>query len=121
MLACTALFSISIHALREEGDILDNYGFAVATDFYPRPPRGGRQRDVLGTFATPGISIHALREEGDAQLKKRQTVREKFLSTPSARRATPVSDVELRRQNRFLSTPSARRATETRLLFRPST
>ena len=65
MLACTALFSISIHALREEGDILDNYGFAVATDFYPRPPRGGRQRDVLGTFATPGISIHALREEGD--------------------------------------------------------
>ena len=65
VLACTALFSISIHALREEGDILDNYGFAVATDFYPRPPRGGRQRDVLGTFATPGISIHALREEGD--------------------------------------------------------
>ena len=34
--------SISIHALREEGDILLLYQIILADDFYPRPPRGGR-------------------------------------------------------------------------------
>ena len=81
-----------------------------STNFYPRPPRGGRRRQGPLPPSTDPISIHALREEGDAssgrpakttayfyprpprggrpaQLKKRQTVRE-FLSTPSARRAT---------------------------------
>ena len=79
---------ISIHALREEGDLspapkinartifLSTPSARRATlplegslmdymDFYPRPPRGGRrvqrQFDVLAPF----ISIHALREEGD--------------------------------------------------------
>ena len=33
--------------------------------FYPRPPRGGRLKDVLRGFAVEIISIHALREEGD--------------------------------------------------------
>ena len=37
--------SISIHALREEGD-LDAWHYAdYYTDFYPRPPRGGRHDD----------------------------------------------------------------------------
>ena len=56
---------ISIHALREEGDVI--FGGCLIDDlnFYPRPPRGGRpfnkrMRDEVG----------------------------KFLSTPSARRAT---------------------------------
>ena len=35
------------------------------TDFYPRPPRGGRRRDFDSTFILHDISIHALREEGD--------------------------------------------------------
>ena len=35
---------ISIHALREEGDVAAVRGRAEAADFYPRPPRGGRQR-----------------------------------------------------------------------------
>ena len=56
---------ISIHALREEGDGL-GVRFAVdAANFYPRPPRGGRRelpQNVVVTF--------------------------RFLSTPSARRAT---------------------------------
>ena len=34
------------------------------------------------------ISIHALREEGDRSKKEVAPVAEKFLSTPSARRAT---------------------------------
>ena len=80
--------SISIHALREEGDLVF-HGFAsFAKNFYPRPPRGGRPRyaaRIAGSakfLSTPSarrathhpghhrqpepISIHALREEGDA-------------------------------------------------------
>ena len=34
------------------------------------------------------ISIHALREESDEQLQQRLPGRHRFLSTPSARRAT---------------------------------
>ena len=67
-------FSISIHALREEGDL-----FQIA----------------LVLFAGP-ISIHALREEGDLSASGRGTVPRKFLSTPSARRATAtVKDLAL--------------------------
>ena len=36
---------ISIHALREEGDIEDaKYYIDLVFHFYPRPPRGGRQQ-----------------------------------------------------------------------------
>ena len=80
---------ISIHALREEGDIQVAIAFLDFFDFYPRPPRGGRQCRILslaylGRFlSTPSarratffqdslfaqicISIHALREEGDSK------------------------------------------------------
>ena len=56
------------------------------------------------------ISIHALREEGDFCAAGTGSTVSIFLSTPSARRATPA----VAGQNggsRFLSTPSARRAT----------
>ena len=101
---------ISIHALREEGDKLDLPKRGLASDFYPRPPRGGRQSktsSVSGPWiflstpsarrATPSpsrwpklrtISIHALREEGDRQQLARLHMDREFLSTPSARRAT---------------------------------
>ena len=57
---------ISIHALREEGDPECLLSGCAEKNFYPRPPRGGRpyhdgQRPAVG----------------------------QFLSTPSARRATP--------------------------------
>ena len=58
-------FCISIHALREEGDRRDIVGADDHNDFYPRPPRGGRR----------------CRQRRSAFLVK-------FLSTPSARRAT---------------------------------
>ena len=79
---------ISIHALREEGDVKTGYQRTTVLHFYPRPPRGGRQfcqRNRAGAnkfLSTPSarratalqemqekapkISIHALREEGDA-------------------------------------------------------
>ena len=56
---------ISIHALREEGDLADYLG-----------------------LPTKVISIHALREEGDQGNTAALSVTTIFLSTPSARRAT---------------------------------
>ena len=57
--------AISIHALREEGDRATLNVPSGPNDFYPRPPRGGRQ--VLSPVN--GLPV-------------------RFLSTPSARRAT---------------------------------
>ena len=44
--AATADFDtyISIHALREEGDLLRTSAPPFVPNFYPRPPRGGRQQ-----------------------------------------------------------------------------
>ena len=60
-----AIGAISIHALREEGDRKRDILFLLPEYFYPRPPRGGRQ--VRKRMKILGV---------------------KFLSTPSARRAT---------------------------------
>ena len=192
--------AISIHALREEGDPYRWFDRSIrqgflstpsarratsaptvasvsVSDFYPRPPRGGRpppitcscllnlflstpsaRRATMGNViiaeASP-ISIHALREEGDAvagqavtnghdfyprpprggrpPFRRQSGLHSRFLSTPSARRATcahvPLptlrsnfyprpprggrrsSAVSRGLSGRFLSTPSARRAT----------
>ena len=102
---------ISIHALREEGDLIRN----------------------AGQLAPDGISIHALREEGDGTFHFHVTLSGQFLSTPSARRATEhgfpnenqngyfyprpprggrrIATVDGNVTVTFLSTPSARRAT----------
>ena len=61
---------------------------AKTCNFYPRPPRGGRQPERhLYSYANK-ISIHALREEGDRQSRQGDPDVVQFLSTPSARRAT---------------------------------
>ena len=57
--------NISIHALREEGDRQAQIAECRLGNFYPRPPRGGRQ-----PFMYTRVFVHV------------------FLSTPSARRAT---------------------------------
>ena len=62
-------------------------------------------------FATSEISIHALREEGDGRRRRRLSPTPRFLSTPSARRATPHRITWDEAHRAFLSTPSARRAT----------
>ena len=101
---------ISIHALREEGDQHIRIQLTQIKDFYPRPPRGGRRgcplplstcasisihalreegdRMELEAYGHDKISIHALREEGDPQTWANRPFSKKFLSTPSARRAT---------------------------------
>ena len=102
-------------------------------NFYPRPPRGGRLADFWHPVFPCEISIHALREEGDGDPSPHrqgaehfyprpprggrrggralEVLRRKFLSTPSARRATTYECFK-RRIKPFLSTPSARRATQ---------
>ena len=108
---CAGTGGISIHALCEEGDLLH----AV---------------DKLRLLV---ISIHALCEEGDARAASIAVRASGFLSTPSARRATPPwcvpcsqrcisihalceegDDAGINTERLswiFLSTPSARRAT----------
>ena len=80
--------TISIHALREEGDHLRRDNIGDTTDFYPRPPRGGRPQEIEQISSRQDISIHALREEGDHTMDDVKVLHDEFLSTPSARRAT---------------------------------
>ena len=93
---------------------------------------------ISGAFAV-NISIHALREEGDSYPLNVQNRAIRFLSTPSARRATgcrgqgrswllyfyprpprggrPSRFGSPLTHSGFLSTPSARRATGTECIF----
>ena len=77
--------------------------------FYPRPPRGGRPLHPAMMVCSL-ISIHALREEGDATGRHHGTAATDFYPRPprGGRRAAPVPCYS---HGRFLSTPSARRAT----------
>ena len=73
---CSSLTSrrsttISIHALREEGDCSDTVHHRCCRYFYPRPPRGGRLTWEIVAAACISISIHALREEGDPRRLRR--------------------------------------------------
>ena len=126
-------FSISIHALREEGDdIIQDY-VLEGKKFLSTPSARRATSTQSKKFWQERISIHALREEGDA-VRCAQDVgiagisihalREEgdsywpywkertgaFLSTPSARRATAAISYSFPPPV-FLSTPSARRAT----------
>ncbi len=103
---------ISIHALREEGDMVHHHHPRRGFYFYPRPPRGGRLNYNAVNYDEVVISIHALREEGDMRKQRQRENISLFLSTPSARRATFAAVQELLPFSlEFLSTPSARRAT----------
>ena len=58
--------SISIHALREEGDPVRN-GFEAISELFLSTPSVRRATVERGVHADAvDISIHALREEGDA-------------------------------------------------------
>ena len=66
----------------------DDDGAGDLRDVYPRPPRGGRLRIPQPLVIGNTISIHALREEGDVVTVVEPHLNQRFLSTPSARRAT---------------------------------
>ena len=58
-------YDISIHALRVEGDDRRQKDEGYLSNFYPRPPGGGRLLVASIHRAAAKISIHALRVEGD--------------------------------------------------------
>ena len=97
--------TISIHALREEGDqkflkrLRKAYDFnprpprggrhykavffkAFRENFNPRPPRGGRRGHADNSLRVNTISIHALREEGDSIRLRAQLVLKYFNPRP---------------------------------------
>ena len=105
------IYLISTHALREEGDRMRWMEVLRSFYFYPRPPRGGRRHSRHRRYVFVLISTHALREEGDNfHPLGSAAMRSIFLPTPSARRATSNSGIQLS-DAQFLPTPSARRAT----------
>ena len=80
---------ISIHALREEGDIQHIHqddGRHVISIHALREE--GDRDGGSGVLGNTTISIHALREEGDSEGNDLMSNNTEFLSTPSARRAT---------------------------------
>ena len=83
--------TISIHALREEGDVFCGFSIPWQKNFYPCPPRGGRHPLIKNLYLGEVISIHALREEGDRITVIQLYANISFLSTPSARRATAAA------------------------------
>ena len=133
-------YLISIHALREEGDIHLHQLGLMLINFYPRPPRGGRRRycqrkrTTMRFLSTPSarrathpgvllqwprtISIHALREEGDAFCRRVCAFGGYFYPRPP-RGGRPLVSLLPVLMSRFLSTPSARRATGCTGIVRP--
>ena len=125
--------SISIHALREEGDRPAARADRREVDFYPRPPRGGRPASRWSRRKLRSYFYPRPPRGGRLGWKFDPPAFEEFLSTPSARRATlpalaqrnrtGISIHALREEGDitsrcpwttfwiFLSTPSARRAT----------
>ena len=102
---------ISIHALREEGDQSCTLNLPCHENFYPRPPRGGRPEWYKSKGGKEAISIHALREEGDCTSSVGRQPRGDFYPRPP-RGGRPSLAHLLIKPVRFLSTPSARRATQ---------
>ena len=79
---------ISIHALREEGDVLTSIKDNHPRIFLSTPSARRATAECHAWKADLQISIHALREEGDLASLSKSAKAVGFLSTPSARRAT---------------------------------
>ena len=111
--SCRCCWSISIHALHEEGDVICAGCCKFSSLFLSTPSMrratSGKVTYTIGKFisihalheegdqacqhcvyASHDISIHALHEEGDRCVPIRGVLPALFLSTPSMRRATPV-------------------------------
>ena len=86
-------------------------GQRTGRNFYPRPPRGGRHKLPKLSSDWIKISIHALREEGDNTAAFSMTTMSHFYPRPP-RGGRPSVVAALDTLEKFLSTPSARRATD---------
>ena len=95
---------ISIHALREEGDHQSQKQVGQRCNFYPRPPRGGRP---FITASSKTRQYFYPRPPRGGRPCSGSTGRSLwvFLSTPSARRATSIPLVVVRRYVYFYPRP----------------
>ena len=102
---------ISIHALREEGDLSSTILESPRRSFLSTPSARRATDRCRNAQAGYRISIHALREEGDPGLMARMPRRWNnfYPRPPRGGRRETLYDALL--DDRFLSTPSARRAT----------
>ena len=95
---------ISIHALREEGDAVSCSLVLMPCYFYPRPPRGGRQRvHPNGSRAAHFYPRPPRGGRLEEQVENNST--DVFLSTPSARRATAAAQLAHPEQHNFYPRP----------------
>ena len=102
--------SISIHALREEGDP-DAPRLTEMRKLFLSTPSARRATFLEGQSSSPlSISIHALREEGDPPARRWWRCRGYFYPRPP-RGGRPTFAPVVVVVPTFLSTPSARRAT----------
>ena len=95
---------ISIHALREEGDHWPTSRSRPSMNFYPRPPRGGRHSFAicLSSFAY----FYPRPPRGGRRVSNTYIVMtERFLSTPSARRATAAGSTGTSASTNFYPRP----------------
>ena len=86
-------FTISIHALREEGDHTPVTVRPSRLPFLSTPSARRATSCPAGCRLSAWISIHALREEGDEPSTPQSASSDRFLSTPSARRATALNNM----------------------------
>ena len=101
---------ISIHALREEGDVSIGRGSPPTLNFYPRPPRGGRHTCAsLVPTSRPFLSTPSARRATGLLIAPTRCLCNFYPRPPRGGRPHPVS-VRFA-MGKFLSTPSARRAT----------
>ena len=92
--AAVCISCISIHALCEEGDLMVIRVPPRYSDFYPRPLRGGRPTRMFSSTHRSHFYPRPLRG-GRPSRHAEQHRQIRFLSTPSARRATELPDVPL--------------------------
>ena len=101
--------AISIHALRE-GDNCSSLAAAMTGRISIHALREEGDQNLTHPRAAVQISIHALREEGDEGIPERRLPGSHFYPRPP-RGGRPKLDVIRVQPYKFLSTPSARRAT----------
>ena len=108
-------YIISIHALRVEGDTHETLQLLPHSNFYPRPPGGGRPPQRQGDAKTAHFYP---RPPGGGRPCFQLPVKTPliFLSTPSGWRATPRG-CQPENCDKFLSTPSGWRATPRRFCY----
>ena len=104
------IYDISIHSLRMEGDRCCFYVAALALNFNPLPPHGGRPSSTHFSGRRKKISIHSLRMEGDAEKSGVSYSAYHFNPLPP-HGGRPSSTHFSGRRKKFQSTPSAWRET----------